>query len=434
MTAIVAMTVGRRVIAKGDDMPWMIPEDMVFFRQQTVNKTVIVGRKTHELIGSLPKRTTLVVSRSGLSMEEAVKKAGGDFVVIGGAQIYELAFPFVNRIIVTEVLKEFEGDCVFPAIPSEFRGPFPFPGKEGTREHDGVAYRFMYYERNHPEVQYLQLVREALEAPGRSDRTGTGTTAVFGRTMRFDLRGNKIPVLTTKKVYWTAVVAELLWFISGSTDVRELQLKKVKIWDGNTSRRFLDQQGFTDREVGDAGPIYGFQWRHFGAEYETRDTDYQGKGVDQLHWLLKEIENNPTSRRLVLSAWNPEAIPKMVLPPCHVLAQFFVDGDELSCQMYQRSGDIGLGVPFNIASYALLTHLIAHVTGLKAREFIHVLGDAHVYTDHRDALTQQLGRVPREFPIIHLDEAPRNLFLIEQHHIDLRNYKPHPPIKMDMAV
>ena len=194
----------------------------------------------------------------------------------------------------------------------------------------------------HAEEQYLSLIREILDhGVARGDRTGTGTLSVFGRSMRFDLRGGLFPLLTTKRVFWRGVVEELLWFVRGSTDANELSAKGIKIWDGNGSRAFLDAAGLQHRAVGDLGPVYGFQWRHFGASYSTAAADYSGKGVDQLADVVAQIKNDPQSRRIVLTAWNPAALSEMALPPCHMFAQFYVARGELSCQMYQRSADMG---------------------------------------------------------------------------------------------
>ncbi len=206
--------------------------------------------------------------------------------------------------------------------------------------------------------------------------------------MRFSLSDGKIPLLTTKRVYWHGLVEELLWFISGDTSSKTLEKKGVNIWKKNGSREFLDRQGLTDREEGDLGPIYGFQWRHFGAFYTSYNKDYKGKGIDQLANIIETIKKNPDDRRMILSAWNPAQQHLMALPPCHMFAQFYVSDGELSCQVYQRSADMGLGVPFNIASYALLTHMIAKCTGLVARELIHVMGDCHVYLNHVETLRE----------------------------------------------
>lgn len=218
-----------------------------------------------------------------------------------------------------------------------------------------------YFAEQHEELQYLELVRKIIDTGSlKTDRTGVGTFSLFGTSMRYDLE-RSFPLLTTKKVFWKGVVEELLWFLKGSTDGKLLSDKGVKIWDGNGSREFLDNLGFKHRRVGDLGPVYGFQWRHFGANYVNCDTNYQGQGVDQIQQVIDMIKKSPDSRRLIVNAWNVKDLPQMALPPCHVLFQFYVDKGRLSCLLYQRSCDIGLGIPFNIASYALLTCLVAKV-------------------------------------------------------------------------
>lgn len=221
-------------------------------------------------------------------------------------------------------------------------------------------------ESRHEEYQYLDHIRNILERGiKRGDRTGVGTYGIFGAQMRYSLRNDIFPLLTTKRVFWRGVVEELLWFIRGSTNAIELSNKNVHIWDANSTREFLDSVGLSHHEAGDLGPVYGFQWRHFGAKYAGMHADYTNKGIDQLAQVIHTIKTKPTDRRIIMCAWNPIDIPEMALPPCHCLVQFFVANDELSCLLYQRSADMGLGVPFNIASYALLTYMMAHVTGLK---------------------------------------------------------------------
>ena len=287
----------------------------------------------------------------------------------------------------------------------------------------------------HEETQYLNLIKDVLEhGDHRQDRTGTGTISKFGASMRYSLRNNTMPLLTTKRVFWRGVAEELLWFISGSTNAKLLQDKNIHIWDGNGSRAFLDSRGLMDNEEMDLGPVYGFQWRHFGAKYKTMHDDYKGCGVDQLQQLIHTIKTDPTNRRMILSAWNPADFHLMALPPCHMFAQFYVTNGELNCQMYQRSADIGLGVPFNIASYSLLTHLIAHVTGLKAGEFIHIIGDAHIYKNHVEPLKSQLERKPRSFPKINIKRKVKDIDDFNYNDLEILNYKPHASIPMKMAV
>ena len=290
-----------------------------------------------------------------------------------------------------------------------------------------------YLSENHEEQQYLGLLRKIINSgTKRPDRTGVGTFSIFGAQMRFSLRYGVIPVLTTKRVHWKAVAEELFWFIRGCTNAKALAAKKVNIWNANASRDFLDKRGLQHYEEGDLGPIYGFQWRHFGARYVDCNTDYTGQGVDQLQEVIKTLRTDPFNRRIVMSAWNPLDLDKMALPPCHVLTQFFVnDQMELSCQLYQRSADMGLGVPFNIASYSLLTHMIAQQTGLKPGEFVYTIGDAHVYLNHVDALEEQLLREPRPFPILRIKRD--NVADIEDYQyedFELINYNPHAKIVM----
>lgn len=289
--------------------------------------------------------------------------------------------------------------------------------------------------KNHDEQQYLDLISNIIKNGNKkTDRTGTGTMSMFGAQMRFNLRNGTFPLLTTKKTFLRGIAEELFWFIRGSTNANDLVEKKVHIWDGNGSREFLDSLGFTDREVNDLGPVYGFQWRHFGAEYVDTKTDYTGQGIDQLMDVINKIKNRPDDRRIIMCAWNPADLNKMALPPCHCLVQFYVANGELSCQLYQRSADMGLGVPFNIASYALLTHMIAHVTDLKPGDFVHTLGDAHVYLNHIEPLTVQLGRQPKEFPKLVIKRKVENIEDFKFEDFAVEGYEPHPKIIMDMSV
>nr|KAF6424169.1 thymidylate synthetase [Rousettus aegyptiacus] len=245
---------------------------------------------------------------------------------------------------------------------------------------------------------------------------------------------DEFPLLTTKRVFWKGVLEELLWFIKGCTNAKELSSKGVRIWDANGSRDFLNGLGFTCRKEGDLGPVYGFQWRHFGAEYQDMDSDYSGQGVDQLQKVIDMIKTNPDDRRIILCSWNPKDLPLMALPPCHALCQFYVVNGELSCQLYQRSADMGLGVPFNIASYALLTYMIAHITDLKPGDFIHTLGDAHIYLNHIEPLKMQLQREPRPFPKLKILRKVETIDDFKAEDFQIEGYNPHPTIKMEMAV
>ncbi|CAN5643084.1 thymidylate synthase [soil metagenome] len=261
---------------------------------------------------------------------------------------------------------------------------------------------------------YLALLRHVLEqGTDKHDRTGTGTRSVFGWQMRFDL-GAGFPLLTTKKLHLRSIVHELLWLLRGETNIAYLRNNKVSIWD-----EWADEHG-------ELGPVYGKQWRRW--------TGPDGREIDQIRWVVDEIRRNPDSRRLIVSAWNVAELADMALMPCHTLFQFYVADGKLSCQLYQRSGDIFLGVPFNIASYALLTHMVAQVTGLGVGDFVHTLGDAHLYANHVEQAREQLARAPRALPRLRLNPEVTDLFAFRFEDIAIEGYDPHPAIKAPVAV
>jgi thymidylate synthase len=261
---------------------------------------------------------------------------------------------------------------------------------------------------------YLDLVERVLEdGVKKDDRTGTGTLSVFGHQMRFDL-ADSFPLVTTKKLHLKSIVHELLWFLAGDTNVKYLREHGVTIWD-----EWADANG-------ELGPVYGKQWRSWPAQ--------DGDTIDQIKEVISEIRTNPSSRRLIVSAWNPADLPKMALAPCHCLFQFWVGNGRLSCQLYQRSGDVFLGVPFNIASYALLTQMVAQVTGLAPGEFVHTLGDAHLYLNHLEQARLQLTRKPRALPSLKLNPAIKDLFAFRYGDIAIEGYDPHPAIAAKIAV
>ncbi|KAK9184410.1 hypothetical protein WN943_024760 [Citrus x changshan-huyou] len=418
--------------------------------------------------------------------------------VIGGGQILSEALnaPECDAIHITEIETRIECDTFIPSIDSSVFQPWysSFPivenniryclstyvrvrsaaveslsqnndivldSKTNSDKFEVKQFSFlpkMVFEK-HEEYLYLRLVQDIISDGNlKDDRTGTGTLSKFGCQLIFFSnlfpadavqfahnfsasynQGMSILSIFLKlswKVFWRGVVEELLWFISGSTNAKVLQEKDIHIWDGNASREYLDRRvvGLTDREEGDLGPVYGFQWRNFGARYTNMHADYSGQGFDQLLDVINKIKNNPNDRRIVLSAWNPSDLKLMALPPCHMFAQFYMANGELSCQMYQRSADMGLGVPFNIASYALLTCMIAHVCDLAPGDFIHVIGDAHVYRNHVRPLEEQLQKLPKPFPILKINPEKKDIDSFVAEDFKLIGYDPHQKIEMKMAV
>lgn len=462
-----------RGIGLNGQLPWPhLSSDLKHFKKLTLGAPVLMGSATYaslpESAKPLPGRLNIVLSsktRDELGCPDSVLVAGSFdaaaemletrklkvVYVVGGEAVFREALErpeWSRRVYYTDIVTEFEADRFFPVDVETEDSSFDLVSISADQEENGVKFRMKEYVRGspdadpspsrgltspHEELQYLSLVRRIITGGVRKgDRTGVGTFSLFGEQMRFSLR-DSFPLLTTKRVFWRGVAEELFWFIKGSTNANELAKKGVRIWDGNGSRSFLDSRGFTERDVGDLGPVYGFQWRHFGAEYKDMHVDYTRQGVDQLQDVIKTIRRNPNDRRILMSAWNPCATEKMALPPCHLLAQFYVAEGRLSCQMYQRSCDMGLGVPFNIASYSLLTCLIAKVTGLEPGEFVHVLGDAHVYSNHVDALKEQIERTPRPLPKLSIRQRERiEDFCFED--LTLEGYNPHKSIAMKMAV
>jgi len=472
-------------IGLGGQLPWKkLPGDMKYFKNTTsttkradTRNAVVMGRKTWESIPErfrpLRDRINVVLTRDPERLDgvedgqdtlvcnslpsalERLKEFSDKLErvwIIGGAQIYNEAISMagLEEIHLTRVSRDFECDTFLKIDLGKFEETW----KSEEHDFEGVGYQFTILKPrsnatphvdageaitrsnpSHEEWQYLDMIREIIDSGvARGDRTGTGTLSVFGRSMRFSLREGRFPLLTTKRVFWRGLAEELLWFVSGCTNANKLAEKKIHIWDGNGSREFLDKRGFPDREVGDLGPVYGFQWRHFGAEYKDMHADYTGQGVDQLARCIDLIKNDPTNRRILLSAWNPKDLNLMALPPCHMFCQFYVANGELSCQMYQRSADMGLGVPFNIASYSLLTRMVAQVCDLKAGDFVHVIGDTHVYSNHVEPLKEQLLREPRPFPTLKINPDVKDIDGFQYSDFEIIGYKPHKKIKMKMAV
>jgi thymidylate synthase len=287
---------------------------------------------------------------------------------------------------------------------------------------------------SHPENQYLNLIERVINNGIKTNSRNGVTRSLVGEKMNFDLTNNTLPLITTKKLAWKTCLKELFWFISGDTDNANLRKQNVNIWNANASREFLDSRKLWYLDEDDLGPVYGHQWRHYNASYYNTKTKYDGRGVDQLENVVKMLKNEKEreSRRIILNAWNPCQIDEMALPPCHVLSQFIVKNNELTTILYQRSGDIGLGIPFNIASYSFLTHILAKHCDIEAKEFIHIIGDAHIYEDHVEPLKEQIKRKPYEFPEIEILKKCESIDDYNMDHIKVKNYNYKNKINMEM--
>jgi len=474
-----------RVMGVNGTLPWgmALKQDLARFSRLTRGQIILMGRKTWDSLPHkpLPDRKHIVITSTPerYNTEFAVHRQSTRFCritefvdvvrefnsaaaipttlyVIGGRQILDHFIGYAQHLHLTWVdtnipLSEAAEITLLPRIPSSrfalthYSASPPLPEPDPPASPCPPRYEFLTYTAlpkgstsvPNNESVYLDLLRDILTyGSSRPDRTGTGTVGVFARQLRFDLAA--LPILTTKHVAWKSCLRELLWFLRGSTDARELSREGVRIWQGNSSRAFLDSRGLGDLPEGDIGAGYGFQWRHFGAEYGTCEEDYAGQGVDQIEGVVRSLREDPFGRRHVVSAWNPAALSRMALPPCHVLFQFYVDARRrLSCHLYQRSVDCFLGLPFNILSYAILTRIIAMRAGLDGvHELIISTGDTHIYTDHIPQVQEQLTRSPCPAPIleIHPDIATLDWKEMRVDHFSLHGYFHHEPIAAKMSV
>ena len=477
-----------RILGVNNDLYVKIQEDLKYFRKITSDNyykdkpnVLIMGYNTFKSIGKpLPNRLNIVISKNHTeelddmsitnfpSLRDVFqyleyKDDIGKTFVIGGASIYMEVFknylPMIDTIHYTRVTCNVTNTdkntdtnnglkyCDLPILKLINERYFNLVNKTerigqglcfdldtNTYIEKTLEYSFNVYQNcntiNTEENQYLKLLNEILFENNVKESRNANVLSKFGTRMEFDLRKG-FPIITTKRVPWKTVLRELLWFISGSTDNRILKNKGVNIWNANGSREFLDSRGL-NLETDDLGPVYGFQWRHFGAEYVDFDTDYSGKGIDQLRNIINEIKSNPSSRRLILNSWNAIDIDKMALPPCHVMVQFNIDKEFIDCQLYQRSGDMFLGVPFNITSYAFLLHIIGHLTNYIPRNLVHIIGDAHIYEQHIDAVSKQLMRVPNRFPKLTISGELHDIDDIDENVFKIINYDCYSTISAPM--
>ena len=478
-------------IGFNSDLLYNIPDDMKYFKKITSqeyikdNKNIVImGYNTWISIPNkykpLSDRINIVISNNHynelkenktpilifkdfnecynfLKKEEEKKLMLGEKFIIGGSQLYNYVYDnylgFINKIYETHInhscmnqlhySNNLEDNYSKLNFNIQTNRIFKLINKMYCDNHEikiinsetiihGVNYNLYQNEKyiNHDENQYLNLMKNILYKNNIKDSRNSKVISVFGEKMIFDLRKG-FPLLTTKRMPFKTILKELLWFVKGSTSNTELNEKNVHIWDQNASKEFLESRGLKYEE-NDLGPVYGFQWRHFGAEYINKDCSYNKLGIDQLQNVIDLIKNDPTSRRIILSAWNPIDLDKMALPPCHVMIQFSIDKEFLDAQMYQRSGDMFLGVPFNIASYSLLMHIIGSITGYTPRYFHHVLGDAHIYMNHIDAIGEQTFRIPNDFPKLSLTKPITDINDIDENIFKLENYNHYPTIKAEM--
>jgi dihydrofolate reductase/thymidylate synthase len=461
---IVAMD-SKNGIGLNGKLPWSCPQDLEYFKKitsetsGTKQNVVVMGRKTWDSIPDkykpLSNRINIVLSTTGLGLGIGMgpgpivlpciddlfsfvnknSKVINKVFIIGGSSIYSafLKTKQISTLYITNIKGNHDCDTFFPMnqVVGNYR-------KINTILKETLAFdRWEYINKD--EEEYLRVMKEIMDTGNkREDRTKVGTRSLFGKTLSWDMSENIMPILTTKRTFYRGIAEELLWFINGSTDAKKLQERNVHIWDGNSSREFLDSRGLTELDAGDIGAGYGHQLRHYGAEYINCNTDYSGKGVDQLKYVVDTIKNDPHSRRILFSYWNPMQLDKMALFPCHLLYQFYIDTDTktISCNLYQRSSDYFLANNFNIVSAVILTHMIGKLTGYTPKTLNHMIGDTHIYNNHISQCETQLLRTPTAFPKFYINDNKEYTsisdFTVED--LVLSCYFPRAGIKAPMAI
>ena len=458
-------------IGKNNKLPWDIPEDLAHFKNittkfETLENVVLMGRNTWESIPNkfrpLKDRINIILSTQDLdlsnykntycfkSLVEAIEwsklRKTEKLFIIGGAQLYKEAINFckIDTIYLTRVYGNFECDRFF-MDKTFFENGLNLESVSKFKEHFGIYYRFLVYSKEtknlwkSEENQYLQILKNILdEGIDRDDRTGTGTLSTFGEKQEYDLQ-DTFPFLTTKRIFTRAVFEELMLYLRGQTDNKILNEKKLHIWDGNTTREFLDGRGLTEYPVGDMGETYGFNFRHYGGDYVNCETEYnKDNGFDQLENAINLIKNDPCSRRIIISLWNPKTNYKAALPSCLCWYQFFVDTKRklLNLQIYIRSSDFFLANNWNVCTGALLVHMICNLTdiNLTPGKIICITGDTHVYKNHIEQAKINLERIPKPFPKLIVKGVKNNIEEFEWDDFKLVGYEPYPNIKAEMSV
>lgn len=447
-------------IARGGDAPWYIPNDRVHFRKTTEGHVVIMDKATYMSIPRkfrpLSNRLNVVIAKEPwgeegilvMTFEQCMEFFAANVreyasmtkFVAGGRVLYKkfLQSGLVSRMVISHVFRTWTCDKFFPALKD---GEWALNGEKQICS-DPVVKVHTYDAVNGEERGFMSIIRAALDGVARPDRTGVGNMSVFSREIKFSLAGGRFPLMTHRKLPLRLIFEELMWVLRGQTDAKILAARNVHVWEANTSREFLDKRGLVYQAgphagekyaVGDIGPTYGFQLRHFGAEYRGCDQDYTGEGFDQLTYIVNLIKTDPNSRRIMFSMWNPADLDKMALPPCAWSAQFYVADGKISCKMTQRSSDISLAGGWNIAQYALLTHMMAVVCDLEPGHLIWSPGDIHVYATQVGGVEEILKRRPRSFPVISVKKV-EDITRFEWDDVVLVGYNPHPSVKLPMAV
>lgn len=416
-------------------IPWSCKEELSVFREKTMNKVVVCGSNTLKTLPNLSNRTVIQLSRTKSKRQDIISSLDeilfmDDVIIIGGAKVYEHTIlnylPHISVFHLSIMKKNTTHVDIY--FNTEL---FRYFTISTSKEYD----EFIHYELvpfRHQEQQYLDILRNIINNGDENEGRNGKTISLFKQDMKFDLREG-FPLLTTKKMFTRGIIEELLFFLRGDTDTNILKEKNVNIWNGNTDREFLDSLGMTDRREGVMGPMYGYQWRYYNAPYDEENACPKEKGIDQFAYVINLINNQPSSRRILMTAFNPVQLFEGVLPPCHsVILQFFVRDNELDMFAYSRSADMFLGVPFNIASYALFLSIVAKITNKKPR-FLHItLGDSHIYSEHIEQVKIQISRVPYRFPTLDISDKLKTINDIHSLTVDdfnISNYKSHKNIK-----
>lgn len=448
---IAAIDSKTRGISFEEKIPWNIPEDLEFFKEITLNNTIIMGRKTWKTLPNkyLKNRLNIVITRNPekyikyenivfvTSLDEALEKSKNEIFIIGGEQIYTEAIQRRNckKLILTHVcsMKELKYDTFFPVFEKDFKSV-----KIGmSHAQCNLIWFTTYWEPriiNHEEEKYLQTMENIITGNLDKNRTSVNSWSKFGLTFQFDLRNNILPLQTTKKMWLRGIFEEFKWIVSGSTNALKLADRGVNIWLGNTTREFLDNRGLSHYEIGDIGPTYGFNMRHYGAEYKGMNWDYTNQGIDQLQNVVQMLKTDPTNRRMIIDLWNPSVIDQTALPPCMFCYTFNYDQGELNLHVNQRSSDFFIARNWNDVFASLLLICVAKIVGMKPGSLVVTITNSHIYETHLSQVLKQIERKPKPFPKLYIQKDFSDISDIQFEDLELKDYHPYPGIKSEMIV